>query len=76
MIYKWYSIWKQLIDIIIYVILLKNALFIEILYTIYHIKNVNNFEKIKTSLSKTNFQLIMFLNKMLFTTKKTIDLQN
>ena len=38
--------------------------------TIYYIKNVNDFEKIKTSLLKTNFQLIMFLNKMLFTTTK------
>ena len=38
--------------------------------TIYYIKNVNDFEKIKTLLLKTNFQLIMFLNKMLFTTKK------
>ena len=38
--------------------------------TIYHIKNVNDFEKIKTLSLKTNFQLIMFLNKMLFTIKK------
>ena len=40
--------------------------------TIYHIKNVNDFEKIKTLLLKTNFQLIMFLNKMFFTTKKLL----
>ena len=38
--------------------------------TIYHIKDVSDFENIKTSSSKANLQSIMFLNKMLFTAEK------